>query len=278
MLIRDLRSELVAGDAPAAAVQLARYHALLESFCKDWRQMYLLHGVGEPMLVNSPICATASAKSRRHGRGSRGAHQPRRRPRGSRGRVLRPMLTAAAAPTRPARRIRAVRPRPAAPVFIVAAPRSGNTLLFETLAASDQLVTVGGEARWLVEASMSFASARRVSIPIDWAPTPTRLSSLAACMPRCPKAGGFRGAPGGCARRAAPLEKTRRIPCASRSSTGFFPTPCSFSCGGTRASLSSLMEAWRSGDWQTYRELDGLRGRGRWCCLGLARAAAARGK
>ncbi len=38
-----------------------------------------------------------------------------------------------------------------APIFIVSAPRSGSTLLFETLAASSQLCTVGGEAHWLVE-------------------------------------------------------------------------------------------------------------------------------
>ena len=37
------------------------------------------------------------------------------------------------------------------PIFIVGAPRSGSTLLFETLAASEQICTVGGEAHWLVE-------------------------------------------------------------------------------------------------------------------------------
>jgi len=69
----------------------------------------------------------------------------------------------------------------------VAAPRSGSTLLFETLAASDQLVTVGGEAHWLVES----VDELRVGAPgvdsIGSAPTLIRLSSRAACMPRCPK-------------------------------------------------------------------------------------------
>ncbi len=37
------------------------------------------------------------------------------------------------------------------PVFIVAAPRSGSTLLFETLAQAPDLWTVGGESHWLVE-------------------------------------------------------------------------------------------------------------------------------
>src|SRR5690606_3478703 len=54
----------------------------------------------------------------------------------------------AAAPVRSAR-VRSVKIEQ--PVLIVAAPRSGSTLLFETLAASSQLCTVGGEAHWLVE-------------------------------------------------------------------------------------------------------------------------------
>jgi tetratricopeptide (TPR) repeat protein len=37
------------------------------------------------------------------------------------------------------------------PIFIVAAPRSGSTLLFETLVRSERLCSVGGEAHWLVE-------------------------------------------------------------------------------------------------------------------------------
>ncbi|MGH1559696.1 sulfotransferase [Caulobacter segnis] len=49
---------------------------------------------------------------------------------------------------RSARRARAACRRP---LFIVAAPRSGSTLLFETLARSQALCTVGGEAIRLVE-------------------------------------------------------------------------------------------------------------------------------
>lgn len=37
------------------------------------------------------------------------------------------------------------------PVFIVAAPRSGSTLLFDTLACSAGFNTFGGEAHWLIE-------------------------------------------------------------------------------------------------------------------------------
>jgi hypothetical protein len=52
----------------------------------------------------------------------------------------------------PARRAAAVRAAPLnRPIIIVAAPRSGSTLLFETLAVAHGLCTVGGEAHWLVE-------------------------------------------------------------------------------------------------------------------------------
>jgi chorismate mutase-like protein len=46
-----------------------------------------------------------------------------------------------------------IRPRLDRPVFIVAAPRSGGTLLFETLAANPGFHTLGGEAPWVVESS-----------------------------------------------------------------------------------------------------------------------------
>ena len=86
MLIGDLRAELVTDDAPAAAtVQLARYHAMLENFCTDWRQLYLLHGVGElgwSEFANLRDGVREVSKALE--RGSCTSHQPRRRARGSR--------------------------------------------------------------------------------------------------------------------------------------------------------------------------------------------------
>ena len=37
------------------------------------------------------------------------------------------------------------------PIFIVSAPRSGSTLLFETLAQSPELATIGGESHRVIE-------------------------------------------------------------------------------------------------------------------------------
>jgi len=264
MLIRDLRSELVAGDAPAAAVQLARYHALLESFCKDWRQLYLLHGVGEltwSEFANLRDGVREVSKALGEGlvvRTNRvAAHVVLE------GRVLRPMLTAAAAPDKAGTKdSRSPPPVLQRPVFIVAAPRSGSTLLFETLAASDQLVTVGGEAHWLVES----VDELRVGAPgVD----SNRLSADAYSVELARRMHASlserlvdsAGRPADALDGRRLLEKTPknslRIPLFSR----VFPDALFiFLWRDPRESLSSLMEAWRSGDWHTYRELDGFEG------------------
>jgi len=116
MLIRDLRSELVADDAPAATVQLARYHALLESFCKDWRQLYLLHGVGElswSEFANLRDGVREVSKALGEGlvlRTNRVAAHVF-----SKAACCVPCSRPQQPPARPARRIRAVRSGPAAP-------------------------------------------------------------------------------------------------------------------------------------------------------------------
>jgi len=265
MLIRDLRSELVAGDAPAAAaVQLARYHALLESFCKDWRQLYLLHGAGElswSEFANLRDGVREVSKALGEGlvlRTNRvAAHVVLE------GRVLRPMLTTAAAPGKTGTKdSRSPPPVLQRPVFIVAAPRSGSTLLFETLAASDQLVTVGGEAHWLVES----VDELRVGAPgVD----SNRLSADAYSVELARRMHASlserlvdsAGRPADVLDGRRLLEKTPknslRIPLFSR----VFPDSLFiFLWRDPRESLSSLMEAWRSGDWQTYPELDGFEG------------------
>jgi hypothetical protein len=265
MLIRDLRAELAAEDAPSAAnVQLAQYHALLENFCRDWRQLYLLHGVGELAWsefanlrdgVREVSRALSDGLVLRTNRVA--AHVVLE------GRVLRPMLTAAAAPDKTGAR-NSSRPPPVLqrPVFIVAAPRSGSTLLFETLAASEQLVTVGGEAHWLVESvdelrvGASGVDSNRLSADAYSIELARRMH--ASLYERLVDSGG-RAVDVLDGRRF--LEKTPknslRIPLFNR----IFPdAQFIFLWRDPRENLSSLIEAWRSGDWQTYRKLDGFEG------------------
>jgi len=273
MLIADLRAEITSQyESADGSLQLARYHALLDGFCKDWRQLYLLHGSGEAgrpaftQLRDSLRMASKDLATHLLIRSNRvAAHMVLE------ARVLRPMLAAAAAapivatPAAAARHSVASTDRPTAiwrPIFIVAAPRSGSTLLFETLAASEHLVTVGGEAHWLVEGieelragAPGIESNRLTAESYSPAVADRMQKMLAAHL--VDHAG----------RRISAfdnryfLEKTPknslRIPLFNR----IFPDArFIFLWRDPRENLSSIMEAWRSGKWKTYNGLDGFDG------------------
>jgi hypothetical protein len=146
------------------------------------------------------------------------------------------------------------------PLFIVAAPRSGSTLLFETLAASDQIATLGGEAHWLVESIPGLSpgapgiDSNRLTAAEATAHVADRIQSQilerlvdAAAQPvRDGKVLRF-------------LEKTPknalRIPFFDR----MFPDArFIFLWREPRANISSIMQAWRSGKWRTYPRLEGF--------------------
>jgi LPS sulfotransferase NodH len=148
------------------------------------------------------------------------------------------------------------------PIFIVAAPRSGSTLLFETLAASSQLCSVGGEAHWLVEgidglrpgapgvdSNRLLAQHATPAIADD-----IREEILARLQDHT---GQSLAEPG--VRRF--LEKTPknalRIPFFQQ----IFPdAQFIFLWRDPRENISSIMEAWRSGQWRTYPQLEGFEG------------------
>ena len=50
------------------------------------------------------------------------------------------------------------------PIIILSAPRSGSTLLFETLAKSDELWTIGGESHAVIEGMPEFSPGYQDSI------------------------------------------------------------------------------------------------------------------
>jgi hypothetical protein len=264
MLVLDLRSELVADTTLGiGTVQLARYHGLLDNFCKDWRQLYLLHGVGElgwSEFANLRDRLREASKVLGEGLMQRTNRVPAHVVLD--GRVLRPMLTAAASDGSAPKNSHRPPPVLQRPVFIVAAPRSGSTLLFETLAASEQLVTVGGEAHWLVEGIDEF----RVGAPgVD----SNRLAADAYTIQvaRRMHASLAEKLVDAAGRQANVLDGQRllektpknalRIPLFNR----IFPdAQFIYLWRDPRENLSSLMEAWRSGRWETYRELDGFAG------------------
>ena len=261
LLLLDLQAELVAEPGASAQVQLLRYADLLSSFRRDWRQLYQLFGENEvgrseyAKLRDSLRSASREAETVLTMRTNRiAAHSVLE------GRVLRVVL--------PSSHSNSMQAHPRAdariqrPIFIVSAPRSGSTLLFETLAASDQIWTVGGEAHWLVE---SIPELRPGSPGVE----SNRLSAshyndeLSELIVRqilvnlknnagrpLPPTGSWRF-----------LEKTPknalRVPFFDR----IFPDALFiYLWRDPHENLSSIMEAWRSGQWKTYNGLEGLDG------------------
>lgn len=283
LLLGDLRGELVAIDSSEAArTRLAQYRMLLEDFCHDWRQLGALHGgSGQGRADFRNACEALRNGSRQLGdllvmrTNGVAAHRVLE------ARVLRhllpepeaadppPMTTAPATapvpvpvPAKPAA-APTTRRSPAldAPVFIVAAPRSGSTLLFETLAAHDSMATLGGEAHWLVEGmpelrpGAAWTDSNRLTAA---ALTPAVGAQILAALRE--RLQDNTGQPAG-ARQLRFLEKTPknalRIPFFRR----LFPEArFIFLWRDPRENISSIIEAWRSGGWVTYASLPGWEG------------------
>jgi hypothetical protein len=268
LLVLDLRSELQ-GLANTAEYQmrLARYHATLDGFCRDWRQLYALHGdapSGWPQFARLRDHLRNASRTLGEGlvvRTNRvGAHKVLE------GRVLRAALAGPAEdsrePLRPAAAHSGVPQWLSRPAFIVAAPRSGSTLLFETLASSTQVCTLGGEAHGLVEGAPELRlGARGVDSNRLLAGhcTEAIASRLLAQIVAEARDSAGRRVPS-----TSPLqfiEKTPknalRIPFFDR----LFPAArFVFLWRDPRESISSIMEAWRSGRWKTYNGLSGFDG------------------
>jgi hypothetical protein len=150
-------------------------------------------------------------------------------------------------------------PRIERPVFIIAAPRSGSTLLFETLAQSHSICTLGGEAHGAIEGAQP--SLRPGSSGVDsnrlerQHATPEvirRLHEEFSAQRRPPP-----GAVGVDPARLRFLEKTPknalRIPFLD---AAFPDAQFIFLWREPRANIASIIEAWKAGRWVTYRGLD----------------------
>jgi len=148
------------------------------------------------------------------------------------------------------------------PIFIVAAPRSGSTLLFETLVQSDRVCSLGGEAHWLVEnhrelrpgapgidsnrltAAHAIGEYRDSIIHqiathlVDQAGNSVEAESDRVFVEKTPK-------------------NALRIPFFDR----IFPrSRFVFLWRDPRENISSILEAWRSGKFRTYKKVDGFEG------------------
>jgi hypothetical protein len=271
LLVGNLRGELMlTSDTSEARLRLGQYHALLDAFVRDWRQYYLLHGEDESGWTEfAGLRDSVRSASRLLGdkialRTNRvAAHQVLE------GRVLRVCVGAdsgasqvQATPPLFAGRVHtpAGRASLTQPIFIVAAPRSGSTLVFETLAASDQIATLGGEAHWLIESipELSPGAPGIDSNRLSAADATPRIAErihdqiLERLVDRT-------GQPLRDGRVLRFLEKTPKNALRIRFFDRLFPDArFIFLWREPRANISSIMQAWRSGRWRTYPRLEGF--------------------
>lgn len=146
------------------------------------------------------------------------------------------------------------------PVFIVSTPRSGSTLLFETLEKAPALYTTGQESHWLIEDIPALHPATH-----GW--KSNRLTADDATPEVCEAlAGEFyrqlrdrEGAPP--KGRVRMLEKTPK----NALRVAFFDAVFAdvlfvYLCRDVRQTLASMMEAWASGAFRTYPRLPGWSG------------------
>jgi len=154
------------------------------------------------------------------------------------------------------------------PVFIMSPPRSGSTLLFETLAQARGVYTIGGESHALIEGvpELNVVAHNYDSNRLDAAiATPALAETLRRRFLReLRDRDGTRlnGQP------ARLLEKTPknslRIPFLAK----VFPqAQFVFLYRDVRETLSSMIEAWRSGRFVTYKQLPGWNGELPWSLL-----------
>ena len=148
------------------------------------------------------------------------------------------------------------------PVVILSAPRAGSTLLFETLAQAAGVYTIGGESHQLIESIAALRPGRGVVNSNRL----TRRDATTAITAELRKRFAGRisdrdGQPPASGASVRLLEKTPKNALRVPFLLEIFPdTQFIFLCREPRSNLSSMMQAWRSNGWVTYRNLSGWPG------------------
>ncbi|HEU4652448.1 MAG TPA: sulfotransferase [Steroidobacteraceae bacterium] len=259
--VADIIGELVLlADTPEARDRRAKYQAMLVAFSQDWRQLYLLYGEHEQGFAEyARVRESVRTASRALSEGlvmrtnRVAAHTV------FEARILQHLLSHRLEERRH-KRATSVR-RIERPVFIVAAPRSGSTLLFETLTSSTSVMSVGGEAHLMIEGIPELrvgapnVQSNRLTAEHLQPSYADRIENF--ILERLQDAQGQR--------LSAPtlrfVEKTPknalRIPLLD---AVFKDALFIFLWRDPRENISSIMEAWRSGNWKTYNGLKGFDG------------------
>ena len=146
------------------------------------------------------------------------------------------------------------------PIFIISTPRSGSSLLFETLAQAPDLFTIGRESHQLIEGLAPFTPAARgwESNRLTAADAQNSAASdLAQAFYGHLKDRDGRPAAG----RVRMLEKTPKNALRVPFLDAIWPDGLFvYLYRDPRQTLSSMMEAWRAGGFRTYARLPGWQG------------------
>jgi len=146
------------------------------------------------------------------------------------------------------------------PIFIVSTPRSGSTLLFETLEHAPRLFTIGQESHWIIEDTADFDPAKR-----GWESNRLTAEDAKADAVQALAEAFYRDLrdregrpPEG---RVRMLEKTPKNALRVPFFAAAFPdSTFVYLYRDPRQSLASMMEAWASGAFRTYPQLPGWTG------------------
>lgn len=268
-LLLDLSTELEAAETASPA--LPAFRALLDAFCNDWRQLWAVYGDEDDgqeqyrRMLDAMQNQALTLADKLYVRSNRRpaievlnarllyAVNPEHRAITTRVDGIRD-LAASAQPTG-----EMTSPRLDRPVFIVAAPRSGSTLLYETLAASPQFWTLGGEAHWLIEGINAFRpGAHNVDsnrLTAEHVSADTRVAIPQRICGRLENFGG-RSWEARDGDRVRLLEKTPKNALRIPFFDSIFPDALFvFLWRDPRENLNSIIEAWNSGRWVTYPAL-----------------------
>ncbi|HSD68162.1 MAG TPA: sulfotransferase [Woeseiaceae bacterium] len=148
------------------------------------------------------------------------------------------------------------------PVILLAAPRSGSTLLFETLAKSQDFWTIGGESHAIFESIRQFSPQSGIcdsnALYAADATAEVIAQIRASFLDQLRNAQGirYRGAPDHAAPRF--LEKTPKNAVRVSLLNEIFPDALFvYLYRNPRENISSMIDAWHSGRFVTYRRLPG---------------------
>ena len=146
------------------------------------------------------------------------------------------------------------------PIFIVSSPRSGSTMLFETLLQSPSVVTIGGESHSVIEGIPSLNPARRGFDSNRLTERDADVTTAALLEERFYTR--LRDREGTRAHgEVRMLEKTPKNSLRVPFLDAIFPDAFFvYLYRDPRATISSMLDAWRSGKFVTYPNLPGWQG------------------